>query len=149
MLSTLNCSVCIVHFPWLFLPSIISRTISQIWLKTPLKIGFLACPTSFEDRYSSYITRNCNRYDLSLLFSWPFTSRHYRSWTEVCLQCMGRMAFYLWLHFSSDVPGFIEHVTTVCSIAPLNYVNTNTYYMNLIVFKYSFPSRFPVTHEHY
>ena len=32
---------------------------------------------------------------------------------------------------------FIEQITTVCSSAPLKYVITNTYYMNLIVCKYS------------
>jgi hypothetical protein len=39
----------------------------------------------------------------------------------------------------SVLPGFIEQVTTVCSIirTPLKYVITNTYCMNLIVCKYS------------
>jgi len=36
----------------------------------------------------------------------------------------------------SVLPGFIEQDTTVCSIAPLKYVITNTYYMSLIVCKY-------------
>ena len=37
---------------------------------------------------------------------------------------------------SSVLPDFIEQVTAVCSIAPLKYVVTTTYYMNLIVCKY-------------
>jgi len=45
----------------------------------------------------------------------------------------------------SVLPGLIEQVTTVCSIASLKYVITNTYYMNLIVCKYSplFVATFP------